>query len=115
MRLVGIVSALFCVTGCVSLNGGGAQVQYVTKAEAPKACKLIGEIEVGAGASGFQTIPNSAGDTKILMRNAVAKRGGNFLVIDDISSSQDAEGSLSFAGSGRAYQCPQSELRPTVQ
>ena len=114
MRFFSAVLAVLCITGCVSLNAGGAMVQYVTKAEAPKTCKLIGEVAVGVGASGFQTIPQSAGDTKILMRNQVAKMGGNFLVVDDISSRPEDEGSMSFAGSGRAYQCPQNELRPTV-
>ena len=114
MRLVLVFVASASMLGCVTLNAAGSMVQYVTKAEAPKSCKFIGEIDVGAGGPGFQTIPQSAGETKILMRNEAAKRGGNFLVIDDINNRSDQDGSVSFGGSGRAYLCPQNELRPAL-
>ena len=112
--LIGLVSAglLF---GCVAISAHGDHVQYVTHSEAPAACKLLGEVDVGASNSKFQQLPSDIYETKILMRNQCAEMGGNFLVIDAIltASTGHSGPNSTFVGSGRAYQCPQDHVDAT--
>ena len=67
---------------------------------------------MGDPSSGFTRIPHSIRETKILMRNECAKMGGNFLVVDTIASASGitSKTNASFAGSGRAYKCPQPNI-----
>ena len=92
------------VSGCISLTPGGTHVKYVTKAEAPNTCKLLGEVDVGPGTAGFGPQPTTIQDAKILMRNKAAEQGGNFLVIDALDSESGDNGNV-YSGSGRSYLC----------
>jgi hypothetical protein len=103
---------------CSSLNESAQNVKYSTKSEAPKECREIGEVSVGA------ILPHMTIESvKNEMRNQTAAKGGNFLVIDEIKSvssstppSIGANGLMmgggsttsGYTGSGRAYQCPQT-------
>ena len=104
MRRFILILLSLLASGCIALTPGGTNVKYVTKAEAPKDCKLLGEVDVGAGAEGFGPQPTNMRDLKILMRNKAAELGANFLVIDH-SDSENREQSTTYSGSGRAYQC----------
>src|SRR5271156_4190796 len=113
-------SPAMCVLlgSCSGLNESAQNVKYSTKSEAPKECTEIGEVSVGA------FLPHLTTESvKNEMRNKTAAMGGNVLVIDEIktvtSSTPPTVGtngfmtgggstSSGYAGSGRAYQCPQT-------
>jgi len=82
-----------------TLTEGGKNVRYVVKEEAAKDCQELGEVSVGNESFGMP--PTSIEEVKTRMRNKTAEMGGNFLVIDAISSLANVE----FKGSGRAYKC----------
>ena len=104
MRHVSLTLLGLLMFGCISLTPGGTSVKYVTKAEAPKECKLLGEVDIGSGAMGFEPQATNMRDAKILMRNKAAEMGANFLVIDDIES-ENGEHTKTYSASGRAYLC----------
>ena len=106
------------LASCSGLNESAQNVKYSTKSEAPKDCKEIGEVSVGSFLAHvtMESVKNE-------MRNKTAAMGGNFLVIDEIKSVSSSTpptvgsnglmmgggfSSSGYAGSGRAYQCPQS-------
>ena len=90
-----VSSTLLIITSCASLTEKGKTVKYATKSEAPKGCKLIGEVEPwGAG---------SVSQLKIKMRNETGEKGGNYLVVDTI----EKERNRAYIGTGRAYKCPE--------
>jgi hypothetical protein len=109
---------LLVLASCSSLNESAQNVKYSTKSEAPKDCKELGEVSVGS------FLPHVTMESvKNEMRNKTAAMGGNFLVIDEIKSVSSStppmvgsngfmmgggSSSSGYAGSGRAYQCPQS-------
>jgi len=90
--LILLLGSLSSCIGTAKLSTQGAEVRYVTKAEAPKACKELGEV-------GFESFESSSSfpETKIMFKNKTAKMGGNFLVFDILKSPNVA--------SGRAYHC----------
>jgi Domain of unknown function (DUF4156) len=114
-----MATCLLLLASCSGLNESAQNVKYSTKSEAPKDCKEIGEVSVGS------FLPHMTMESvKNEMRNKTAAMGGNFLVIDEIKSVSSSTpptvganglmtvgGSTSsgYAGSGRAYKCPQSE------
>jgi len=100
-----IVTCVF-VSSCTSLNESAQNVRYATKSEAPSSCKELGEVSAGSFFA-LMTMESVKND----LRNQTSDLGGNFLVIDQISSvntptASGAMGSSGYAGSGRAYQCP---------
>jgi Domain of unknown function (DUF4156) len=114
-----LLAACVFLASCAGLNESAQNVKYSTKSEAPKDCTEIGEVSVG---SIFAHLTMES--VKNEMRNKTAAMGGNFLVIDEIKSvtsytppTVGANGlmmgggssSSGYAGSGRAYKCPQSE------
>src|SRR5580698_4751674 len=118
-RILCVMAAcVLLLASCSSLNESAQNVQYSTKSEAPKDCKEIGEVSVGS------FLPHVTMESvKNEMRNKTAAMGGNFLVIDEIKSVSSStppmvgsnglmtgggSSSSGYAGSGRAYQCPQS-------
>ena len=104
---------------CAGLNESAQNVKYSTKSEAPKDCTEIGEVSVGS------ILPHMTMESvKNEMRNKTSAMGGDFLVIDEIKSVSSStpmvvapngmmtgggSSSSGYAGSGRAYKCPQSE------
>ena len=107
------------LASCAGLNESAQNVKYSTKSEAPKDCKEIGEVSVG---SFFAHVTMES--VKNEMRNKTSAMGCNFLVIDEIKSVSSStppmvganglmmgggSSSSGYAGSGRAYKCPQSE------
>jgi hypothetical protein len=113
-----MAACVLLLASCSSLNESAQNVQYSTKSEAPKDCKEIGEVSVDS------FLPHVTMESvKNEMRNKTAAMGGNFLVIDEIKSVSSStpltvgsnglmttggSSSSGYAGSGRAYQCPQS-------
>jgi Domain of unknown function (DUF4156) len=111
-------ACVLLLASCSSLNESAQNVKYSTKSEAPKECKELGEVSVGS------FLPHVTMESvKNEMRNKTAAMGGNFLVIDEIKSVSSSTppmvgsnglmtgggtSSSGYAGSGRAYQCPQS-------
>ena len=95
-----LVLTLLCVS-CVSLTEGGKTVNYVTKQEAPAECELVSEVDTGYSPAG------SVADVKVLLRNATAEAGGNFLVIDTFEKGYNSSGGQYYLGNGRAYECPE--------
>ena len=105
--LVKASSALLAVIGlssCAGLSTQGEKIRYVTKEEAPKDCKEIGDVTVGRIINLY-----SMKDVKNAMRNETAKMGGNFLVIDQTNYIPNPNGLGGYEGTGRAYQCPESQ------
>ncbi len=98
MRKIFYIIFLSTIVGCATLSDKGKLVHYATKSEAPKVCQLLGEITIGEDLGRI-----NVSQLKIEMRNAVGEMGGNFLVIDTIHYSLFDD----FAGTGRAYKCPQ--------
>ena len=113
-----MATCVLLLASCSGLNESAQNVKYSTKSEAPKDCKEIGEISVGSFIAHMtmESVKNE-------MRNKTAAMGGNFLVIDEIKSVSSytpptvgnnglmmggGSSSSGYAGSGRAYQCPQS-------
>lgn len=100
---------LLASSACVKLDKRAEKVKYVTKAEAPASCSLLGEVEVSdQGFRGPGDIPQSLGELKTVMRNRTADLGGNFLVIDEMDTVKGENGS-EYMGTGRAYKCPDGE------
>jgi hypothetical protein len=113
-----MATCVLLLASCSGLNESAQNVKYSTKSEAPKDCKEIGEVSVGS------FLPHMTMESvKNEMRNKTAAMGGNFLVIDEIKSVSSStppmvganglmttggSSSSGYAGSGRAYQCPQS-------
>lgn len=113
-----MANCVLLLASCSGLNESAQNVKYSTKSEAPKDCKEIGEVSVGS------FLPHMTMESvKNEMRNKTAAMGGNFLVIDEIKSvssstpptvganglmTSGGSSSSGYAGSGRAYQCPQS-------
>ena len=104
----------FAFLSCSSLSEKGKLVTYVMKQETPKGCKLVHKVEVGRGNA---LATSTVNQLKTKMRNETGDKGGNFLVIDAIDSLKPFESNLplrrkgkgsgiSYAGIGRAYQCP---------
>jgi hypothetical protein len=93
------VALIFCCTTPQTLTEAGKTVKYVTKQEATSGCKELGEVTVGKESFGMP--PTSIEEVKVRMQNKTAEMGGNFLVIDAITSF----GNVEFSGSGRAYKC----------
>lgn len=93
-------SALLLCVGCLTaqLTPGGTNVEYVTKQEAPKAYKLLGDVSFGGLEGG-----SSVQDTIVRMRNKTAEMGGDFLVIDVIEKHYNDQGGQWYTGNGRAY------------
>lgn len=89
------------ITGvnCASLSEGGKQVRYVTKEEAPKECKMLPEtVAVNYAFNQEQMIIN--------MRNDVAEKGGNYLVVDTMAGVANQNGGVHWSGTGRGFNCP---------
>ena len=113
-----MATCVLLLASCSGLNESAQNVKYSTKSEAPKNCKEIGEVSVGS------FLPHVTMESvKNEMRNKTSAMGGNFLVIDEIKSVSSStppmvgsnglmmgggSSSSGYAGSGRAYQCPQS-------
>src|ERR1700733_1719228 len=113
-----MTACVLLLASCSGLNESAQNVKYSTKSEAPKECKELGEVSVGS------FLPHVTMESvKNEMRNKTAAMGGNFLVIDEIKSVSNStppmvgsnglmmsggSSSSGYAGSGRAYQCPQS-------
>jgi hypothetical protein len=102
LSVIALIATCMFIGSCAGLNESGQNVKYVTKSEASKECKEVGEVSIG---SIFPLLDMTS--VKNSMRNKTAEMGGNFLVIDDIKSVHGTNGSANgYAGSGRAYQCP---------
>jgi hypothetical protein len=100
-----VIATCAFLGSCAGLKESAQNVKYSTKSEAPKDCSEIGEVSVGSILSLFDMT-----SVKNAMRNKTAEMGGNYLVIDDIKSVRDANGGPGgYAGSGRAYRCPQGQ------
>jgi hypothetical protein len=113
-----MATGVLLLASCSGLNESTQNVKYSTKSEASKDCKELGEVSVGS------FLPHVTMESvKNEMRNKTAAMGGNFLVIDEIKSVSSStppmvgsnglmmsggSSSSGYAGSGRAYQCPQS-------
>ena len=113
-----MATGVLLLASCSGLNESAQNVKYSTKSEASKDCKELGEVSVGS------FLPHITMESvKNEMRNKTAAMGGNFLVIDEIKSVSSStppmvgsnglmtgggSSSSGYAGSGRAYQCPQS-------
>ena len=87
-------------------------MEYVTNSEAPKECRLIGEVEAGGGVVWPSSQPYTLAQLKTIMRNQTAGKGGNFLVIDALTMSGSGEEARS-DGTGRAYNCPVKRIDVT--
>ncbi len=99
-----LIAASIFFTSCSRLSESAQNVKYATKSEAPAVCKEIGEVSAGSLMPMFDmtSVKNS-------LRNKTADLGGNYLVVDEIKNVPGVNGSSNgYAGSGRAYRCPQS-------
>ena len=77
LSLLFILTFTSCIAVRVALTESGKKVKYSTKAEASSDCQLLDEVDVSG---------NSMIDAKTKLRNKTGKMGGNYLVIDVISS-----------------------------
>ena len=96
--------------GCFSLNPEAQKVQFVMKADPPKDCRFVGQVNTKTGTDGLTVSILYEDDVTVILRNRVAKRGGNFLVIDKITSAPDENGAVAFVGLGRGFKC--ANLKP---
>src|SRR5271167_4159159 len=73
----------------------GSNVRYATKSEAPSSCKELGEVSAGSFFA-LMTMESVKND----LRNQTSDLGGNFLVIDQISSvnTPTANGAIGSSG-----------------
>ena len=98
--------------GCFSLSPEAQKIQFVMKADPPKNCLFVGQVNTKTGTDGLTVSILYEDDVTIILRNRVAKRGGNFLVIDTITSAPDENGVVAFTGLGRGFQC--ANLKPEM-
>ena len=105
-----LVFAALCFVGCFSLSPGAKTVQFVVKADPPKGCQLVGSVDTKSGSAGLTISILYEDDVHTILRNKVAERGGNFLVIDSITNAPDDDGTLVFNGAGRGFRC--ANLKP---
>jgi len=104
ISVAALIAGCALFASCAGLSESAQNVKYATKSEAPAECKEIGEVSTGSLVPMFDmtSVKNS-------LRNKTAEMGGNYLVVDEIKSVRGTNGSSTgYAGSGRAYQCPQS-------
>ena len=104
LSVAALIAGCVFFASCAGLSESAQNVKYATKSEAPAGCKEIGEVATGSLMPMFDmtSVKNS-------LRNKTAEMGGNYLVVDEIKNVPGANGSSNgYAGSGRAYQCPQS-------
>jgi hypothetical protein len=104
ISVVALIAGCALFASCAGLSESAQNVKYVTKSEAPTGCKEIGEVSTGSLMPMFDmtSVKNS-------LRNKTAEMGGNYLVVDEIKNVSGSNGSSNgYAGSGRAYQSPQS-------
>ncbi len=104
LSVAALIAGCVFFASCSGLSESAQNVKYATKSEAPAACKEIGEVSTGSLIPMFDmtSVKNS-------LRNKTAEMGGNYLVVDEIKNVSGVNGSSNgYAGSGRAYRCPQS-------
>lgn len=102
--LTSILLLTACATG-ITLTGGGAQVEYVSRADMPVGCNLLGDVAIGIPPDAAR--PRTEEQLVILMRNKAAELGGTHVIIDSKSQETAAAGEEYWRGRGVAYACPE--------
>ncbi|MCE9597579.1 MAG: DUF4156 domain-containing protein [Spirochaetia bacterium] len=98
MKRIGLSAIVFALSTCATLTPGGQAVKYATKTEPDAACKQLQETVSSSFNASQESLINS-------LRNDVAAKGGNFLVIDTMLA-VSANGSMRYEGTGRGFVCP---------
>ena len=97
--LAALVSVL--LVSCASLSEAGRDVMVVGSEAAVRNCRLLGHVSARTGLRGIASLLAADEQLDTKLRNKVARKGGNYLLLERKEASLDEE---SYAD-GKAYHC----------
>ncbi|MDQ3038048.1 MAG: hypothetical protein M3Y87_36980 [Myxococcota bacterium] len=109
---ISLVVAALLATACgpnIGLTERGTTVQRVERGGLPDGCRLVGDVAIGIPPDAGR--PRTEEQLAMLMRNKAGELGANHVIVE-FSEPRGTGAGAHFVGSGTAYACDESAVRP---